>query len=154
MNIEDIKKFADDNNTSMHDLYLMTKNYNDKLHQLAAINEAKDHSDFIGKCYKDDSWYYKVISVRAFAPTAVTCITIPVDPEPEFIDQVMTSCSLTDMYFGRFAMKTIDLDGIYLTDLEQLLSITDEEFNEAARRFVDNVLSVDWRKLDYDPKSV
>ena len=161
MDKESQKNFADEVEqlVSKYDLTygeveraLHKKIYN--LEHIKLIAKVESHKDLVGKCYKykeapsamfpEMYRYIKIISYQSYNERSVECLSFYEHPVYWFDYQAHLGNLPGDYFFGSFDFTAFFTDDIYVDNLAEMTEISEEEFRDAARKYLDELLNLPW----------
>lgn len=161
MGIDELKKWAEENNLSLWDIKDMIEEdrYAEKAKTI--INQFKIHEKLIGKYFKTNASinktrYCKVISNRASDERKVTCIIFDKQVSFAFNPRFGTMCHPGDIAAGTFYFSGIKIDEIMVESAGFIPSlknnyteISEEEFREAYDNYCNELYNFDWEVKDH-----
>lgn len=161
MGIDELKKWAEENNLSLRDIKDMIEEDINNKREKAICDKVKSHEKLIGKCFKTNAnikktRYCKVISNRASNEYKVTCIIFDKQVSFDFNLPFRKMYHPGDMVAGRFYFDGIEVDEIMVESAGFVLSlksnyteISEEEFREAYDNYCNELYNFDWEVKDH-----
>jgi len=140
MNNNDLLQLLQDNGYTKQDLLNYANAIADADRKAAIIAEDNEKLSYLGKCYKVDHTYYKVISRLGYYHREVSCLFFGEDP-------VLTLHLDYNGIRGEVILDSdsvIDVASVSLDKLLRGVEITLEEFNKAYDNYVNILKEIVW----------
>lgn len=146
------QEFCKENNTDMQSVLREIDEQQGEIAKQKRIQKFESHKNLIGKCFKNNDKYFKVISIRADNDSRISCLEFDEHPSYYFTKTFQRAFWHCD-YEGYF-----DFDGIYVDDeilgkvygnapgLVDWEEITEEEYKVAFKNYCEELLEMDWEK--------
>ena len=146
------QEFCKENNTDMQSVLREIDEQQGEIAKQKRIREFESHKNLIGKCFKNNGKYYKVVSIRADNSYRISCLEFDEHPSYYFTKTSQRAFWHCD-YEGYF-----DFEGIYIDDeiigkvhgnapgLVDWEEITEEEYRAALKNYCEELLEIDWEK--------
>ena len=141
--LEQLEKLCKENNMDMYDIRTMLQKETEEKMKVQNKNEYESHRVLIGKCYKFNDKYYKVISIKADHNARVSCLVFPEHPKYVF-EPLCRMSNIGCEYEG-----DIYLEGIRVEDpmvrmvLECMEEIPEGEYRYAYHRFCNELIDLE-----------
>ena len=123
------------------------------------INKCKSHIPLINKCFlrktkphnmfPEMNRYIKVISEQSINECHVECLVFDEHPTYWFSYQSSMVGYPGDYYLGSFDFKSINTEDILVSSLESMTQISLEEYNDAIRKYVEELITLPWYAEHY-----
>ena len=113
-------------------------------------NLAETNADLKGRYFKSNKEYYKVLSYQSQNEYQVECLTFDKDPNPVFKVNTHKSIQAGDGFLGQFSFSGFTTKSIMSSVVRDMEEITKEEFEEAAKDFLDKLLSMEWKTQRFE----
>lgn len=150
--IDRLKKEFNVTNAMISDAFKQSIS-SDYHHDIVKISES--HKQLVGKCYqhilspRDGVFpkmkrFVKVLSHQSNSEYEVECLEFFEHPTYWFEYNSMTSGKPGDYYLGSFDFSSFEVYSEYISDIELLKEITEEEFNAHAIQYVQEMLKMPW----------
>lgn len=112
----------------------------------------KENEKYLGKYFKipthihcSDNKYLKVISATSVNVYNVECLFFDEHPTYWFDYQNSKSGTTGDYCLGAFDFDSVTVKSFHIKDLEQFQEITKEEFDNALRNYIEELIELEWK---------
>lgn len=135
-NIQKFNEWCKTNNIDPDNFIETYKNREEKNRRKKDIERFESHKELIGKCYKEGSKYYKVVSIKAGNSCRVSCLIFDEHPNVDFKHNYQKVFWHSD-YEGKFIFDCIDVDDVLVgTKYGTIIGLTDwKEISEGEYRY-------------------
>lgn len=123
------------------------------------VNECKSHIPLINKCFlrkanphnmfPEMNRYFKVISEQSDNEYRVECLVFDEHPTYWFSYQSSKVGLPGDYYLGSFEFESINTEDIMVSSLKSMTQISLEEYNEAMRKYIEELITLPWYAEHY-----
>lgn len=153
--LSDLQRFAEEHNVSVKDIVLEVK-HKEKVHNETEMAEkVKANEQLVGKCFYKTieprhsmfpamKRFYKVISNRSENEYRVECLVFDEHPTYWFKYQAHKIGFSGDFYLGSFEFEAFRTESKMAKDFVNITEISEEEFNEHAREYLNELLETKW----------
>ena len=141
--LEQLEKLCKDNGMDMYDIRKMLDEDNQEKLRVQNKNEYESHKALIGKCYKFEDEYYKVISIKADHNSCVSCLVFPEHPQYIY-EPLFRMSNIGCKYEGNVYLKGITVeDTMVRMLLECMKEISEGEYRYAYHRFCNELIDLE-----------
>ena len=153
---EALTRLADENNMSLEEIRQELDNSILAERNKECVKTAEGNKDLEGRCFKvahkphsglfpEMCRYYKVISCRSENEYRVECLVFDEHPTYWFEYKACRTLRTGDWYLGSFDFDSFRTEDIMARSIrEGMEPISEEEFNDAARKYVEELLITKW----------
>lgn len=150
---KEIERLVNEYNVSSNEIFKRMLNVSKKEAHAKRIAEIEKNKKYVGKCYKQFYKpalfppmykYYKVISNVGYDSYCVQCLRFDEHPTYWFDYKDIRMESADQYLTGEFDFSSFEAEDVFVNDLKECEEISRDEFDEAAKRYLDELLNLNW----------
>lgn len=150
-----LKKLAKENNIELKDILAELKQ-EERLHsETKMVEQVEANKPLVGKCFYKTveprhsmfphmKRFYQVLSNRSENEYRVECLVFDEHPTYWFKYQAHKAGFSGDFYLGNFEFESFHTESRMANSFINMTEITKEEFDEHARKYLDEILNTHW----------
>lgn len=153
--LSDLQKFAKEHNMSVNDIVSEIKHKERAHDETEMAKKVKANEHLVGKCFCKTveprhsmfpvmKRFYKVVSNRSENEYRVECLVFDEHPTYWFKYQAHKIGFSGDFYLGSFEFEAFRTESKMAKDFARMNEISEEEFNEHAREYLNELLETKW----------
>lgn len=153
--LKQIQDLARKNNMDIEDLVSSINEAKSEEDELLLRKNAEQNRHLVGKYYVSETkqsssmfpkmkQFYHVLTNRSSSEYMVECLTFKEHPAYWFEYQIHKKDFPGDGYLGEYEFESFETMGISAKDLETMTEISKEEFDKAAKNYLEELLDLNW----------
>lgn len=155
-----LKELSKENNISLNDMSRLLGNESKKEQEEQLRDKVNDNKDLVGryfyrlghprsKMFPEMKKFYRVLSNRSENEYRVECLTFYEHPTYWFDYNAHKIGFPGDYYLGNFEFESFVVDSFMAKDIRSLTEISKEEFDSYAKKYLDELLNLEWLEDHY-----
>ena len=152
---EELKSIAKSHDMSLSEMIEELRSIKRKDEELQYKEDVKKNEELIGKCFYELTEprsgmfpqmkrFYKVISNRSSYSNRIECLVFDAHPTYWFEYQFHLKGMSGDYFFGDFEFESFHTEDVLVNELNHMIEISQKKFDEAAKKYLDELLDTKW----------
>lgn len=155
-----IKELSKENDISLNDISRFISNESKREEDEKLRDRVSENKDLVGKyfykirhprskMFPEMKKFYHVLSNRSENEYRVECLTFYEHPTYWFDYNAHKIGFPGDYYLGNFEFESFVVDSFMVKDIRSLTEISKEEFDSYAKKYLDELLNLEWLEDHY-----